>query len=272
MGGFNNSIANNIDCVFAKNADFSGAANANDLNGLQTNGQVWIGTTALNAGGTHVSVGTFISPGGTIAIGYSFPNVTFDVLGGTAAIETLTVDSGAILTPSGSPENITLTGLVVANATHAKALFINKVSSSVGTLDLQLSAAIASTDVTKVGLASFFSSQFSVDANGFVKSLGSAFAYTNVNHAASPYTVLSTDYYLSVDTSAGVVTLLFPNAPTTNRLFVVKDRTGTSATSNISITSVGGTVTIDGLTTYKLASNFSSIQLLANATPTYEVF
>ena len=41
-----------------------------------------------------------------------------------------------------------------------------------------------------------------------------AFAYTNVTHAMSPYSVLSTDYYLSVDCSAGTVRLNFPNVPT----------------------------------------------------------
>ena len=88
----------------------------------------------------------------------------------------------------------------------------------------------------------------------------------------SPYTVLAGDEYLSVDTSAGVVSLLFPNAPTALRTWVVKDRTGTSSTSNISVTTVGGSVTIDGQTTYTIASNYASIQLLANATPTYEVY
>jgi hypothetical protein len=101
---------------------------------------------------------------------------------------------------------------------------------------------------------------------------GSAFAYTNVNHAASPYTVLTTDYYISVDCSAGVVTLKFPNVPTANQIWVVKDRTGNASTSNISITTVGGSVTIDGQTTYKITSNYGAINILANSSPTYEIF
>jgi hypothetical protein len=99
-----------------------------------------------------------------------------------------------------------------------------------------------------------------------------AINYTNVTHAMSPYTVLTTDYYLSVDCSGGVVSLLFPNAPTFKQRWIVKDRTGSASTNNISVTTVGGTVTIDGQTTYTIASNFGSIELLANATPTYEVF
>ena len=96
--------------------------------------------------------------------------------------------------------------------------------------------------------------------------------YTNVTHAMSPYTVLATDYYISVDCSGGVVMLKFPNAPTFKQEWIVKDRTGNSSTNNISVTTVGSAVTIDGQTTYTLDSNYSSIQLLANATPTYEVF
>lgn len=96
--------------------------------------------------------------------------------------------------------------------------------------------------------------------------------YISVNHAASPYTVLSTDFYISVDCSAGVVTLNFPNAPTANRIWVVKDRTGSAATNNITLKTPGGTVTVDGLTSYIMNSNYQAVNLLANATPTYEVY
>ena len=105
-----------------------------------------------------------------------------------------------------------------------------------------------------------------------ISATAAAFAYTNVNHAASPYTVLVGDQYISVDCSGGVVSLLFPNVPTALRTWVIKDRTGSASTSNISITTVGGSVTIDGQTTYKITSNYGAINLLANATPTYEVY
>ena len=105
-----------------------------------------------------------------------------------------------------------------------------------------------------------------------IAATGFAINYTNVTHAMSPYTVLTTDYYISVDCSGGVVTLNFPNAPSAKQIWIVKDRTGNATANNISITTPGGVVTIDGLTTYKLASNFASVNILANATPTYEIF
>lgn len=96
--------------------------------------------------------------------------------------------------------------------------------------------------------------------------------YTNVTNAMSPYTVLATDYYISVDCSAGAVTLNFPNSPVYKQIWIVKDRTGNASTNNITITTPGGTVTIDGSTTYTLSVNYKAVNLLANATPTYEVF
>jgi hypothetical protein len=96
--------------------------------------------------------------------------------------------------------------------------------------------------------------------------------YTNVTTAMSPYTVLATDNYLSVDCSGGVVTLDFPNVPSADQIWVVKDRTGNSATNNITITTTGGTVTFDGATSYVMKTNYQSIQLIANSTPTYEVY
>lgn len=97
------------------------------------------------------------------------------------------------------------------------------------------------------------------------------FAYTSVNNAASPYTVLSTDYYLSVDASGGVVTIRLPNAPTNYTTYIIKDRGGNAATNNITVTTVGGAVTIDGGTSFVMNTAYESITVLFNGT-SYEVF
>lgn len=95
--------------------------------------------------------------------------------------------------------------------------------------------------------------------------------YTALTHSSSPYTVLANDYYLSSDTTAGVLTINLPNAPTTNRLFIIKDRTGQAATNAITVTTVGGSVTIDGSTSYVMSVNYQSISLIFNGT-SYEIF
>lgn len=105
-----------------------------------------------------------------------------------------------------------------------------------------------------------------------INAIGVAFNYTNVTHAMSPYTVLTSDHYISVDCSGGVVTLDFPNSPTFKQVWIVKDRTGNASANHITLTTPGGTVTIDGSTSYVITSNYGAVNILANATPTYEVY
>lgn len=84
MAGFENDV------MYAKNADFTQADNQapTEANGLVTNGQLWIGSTSTNAGGTHINVGTLTSPGGSVTIGYSSPNITLESTASTAKVFT----------------------------------------------------------------------------------------------------------------------------------------------------------------------------------------
>jgi hypothetical protein len=93
--------------------------------------------------------------------------------------------------------------------------------------------------------------------------------YTNVN--TTPYTVLANDYYLSVDSSGGPITLRFPNTATLSTTYVVKDRLGTAATNNITITTVGGATLIDLATTFVMNTAFESVFMIGNGT-SYEIY
>lgn len=95
------------------------------------------------------------------------------------------------------------------------------------------------------------------------------FHYTNV--AATPYVVLLTDYYLSINTSALAITIQLPNAPAASRTFTIKDRTGAAGTRNITVTTVGGAVNIDGGTSYTMNTNFQAIDLIFNGV-SYEIY
>ncbi len=79
MAGFANDV------VYANNGDFSiaGSAKGQLNNGLISNGQLWIGSNALNIGGTHINVGRLTSPLGTLTIGYSSPDITLDLASGS---------------------------------------------------------------------------------------------------------------------------------------------------------------------------------------------
>lgn len=118
------------------------------------------------------SPGTIIIHGtnGVITSQGTAHQVNVGITGGTY-IQTVTGDDTTVVSPDSSG-NIDLIGTVVTNATHAKAVFTHSPSAHNESIDVQVAAAIVSTDVTKVGLAAFQSSQFGVDANGFVTLVG----------------------------------------------------------------------------------------------------
>lgn len=95
--------------------------------------------------------------------------------------------------------------------------------------------------------------------------------YTSINNGSSPYTVASTDYFIGCDVSGGVITVRLPNAPSTGRIFAIKDTTGNCAANNITVTTVGGAVNIDGAATYTMNSNYQAIQLIFNGT-SYNIY
>ena len=82
---------------------------------------------------------------------------------------------------------------------------------------------------------------------------------------AYPYAVLSTDYIVEVDTSAAR-TIQLPNAPSTGQQYVIKDVVGTASSFNITLTTVGGSVTIDGATSYIINTNYAAIKVYFNGT------
>lgn len=94
---------------------------------------------------------------------------------------------------------------------------------------------------------------------------------TALDDTDSPYVVLSTDFYMTCNVTSGVLTIQLPNAPTTGRIFVVKDANGNCATNNITVTTVGGVVTIDGSTSFVMNTNYESANFLFNGT-SYEVW
>jgi len=104
-----------------------------------------------------------------------------------------------------------------------------------------------------------------------VKLTGVATEYTNITFAMSPYTVLSTDYFLSVDSTLGAVIINLPDAPTTNREFVIKDRLGQAGTNSITVKSLSGVTTVDGQANYIFVDAYESLECLYNS-GNFEVF
>jgi hypothetical protein len=265
--------------------------------GPLTNGQLIIGSTGSAPVAATLTAGTGITvtnAAGSITIAATGSG---DVVG--IVPDTHTAPGTSPVTPNGSGNIIIEGGATFTTGTQANPIRTNSLAANTIDLQIQLAGANPTTSTpNNFGVAQFNSNNFGVSggyvsSNNFTINTGAglsgggtitlggsltlvatgatSFAYTNVNHAASPYSVTLTNQYLSVDASGGTVTLEFPNTPPTYQYWIVKDRTGSASTNNISLTTVGGTVTIDGETTYTLASNYAAVYLLYNGT-TYEVF
>ena len=98
-----------------------------------------------------------------------------------------------------------------------------------------------------------------------------ATVYTNVTFAMSPYPVTATDYFISVDSSGGPVTINLPDSPASNRQFIIKDRLGQSADNMITVKSLTGASTVDGQANYTFVDNYESLECLFHGS-NYEVF
>jgi len=164
MPGLYSSISNDQDIVFADNADFSGADIPSQANGLQDDGQLWIGRTTVPVGETHVVVGNITSS--SLTVDFSDPNITIETNGGGAPVEEFILQSGTTpVVPNASGQVGFIGGIDVAGTNPIRSFGVSAFQMAVVA---QMSQAIAATDPTKIGLCNFDSADFAVDANGFV--------------------------------------------------------------------------------------------------------
>lgn len=94
---------------------------------------------------------------------------------------------------------------------------------------------------------------------------------TYISTTDATYTVLSTDQFVSVDASGGAKQVNLPNTTDTGRVVYIKDQGGDAGSNNIIVTTPGGSVTIDGSTTFVMNTAYQSIAVIFNGT-NYEVF
>ena len=87
-----------------------------------------------------------------------------------------------------------------------------------------------------------------------------------VRSVAGNITGATTDYCLNVTSTASARTVTVPNVSNSNQIYVIKDGSGAAGTNNITVTTPGGTVTIDGATTYVINTNWGSVTLIFDGT------
>jgi len=154
------------------------------------NGQLLIGSN----GADPVVAGLTAGSGIIISTGPGSINIAVN---GSAVGETITGATGGALSPTVGNWNILATTAAAGTTPITTAG-----SGSTLTIKSQISQAIASTDVTKIGLCNFDSSQFSVDANGFVTATFSGFTWNDVSGAFSP---LKNNGYFITATATGTL-------------------------------------------------------------------
>lgn len=186
---------------------------------------------------------------------------------GANPIETLTGNSGGAVSPDGAMNIDVLgnnsTGIDVVGTPASNLMTVIGLASSttqVGTIEIATEAEVlAGTDTTRAV----------VPADLFTRVV--TYTTTALTDSDSPYTALSSDYYFTCDVTAGALTIDLPNAPTTGRVYIVKDATGSAGTHNITVTTVGGVVLIDGAATFVMNTNYESANFLFNGT-SWEIF
>jgi hypothetical protein len=200
MAGFENDV------VYAKNADYTQADNqaALESNGLVTDGELWIGSTALNAGGTHINVGNITSS--SLTIGYSSPDITIETNGGGSPIEQITVENSTVpgtnpVLPTASG-NITITGGQQVNASLANVIQTHSLAANSFAIMIQRANESATPNTTQNGVCHFDSTSFVVDSSGFVQSIGGGFTWNDASGAFSP---LKNNGYFITGTATGTL-------------------------------------------------------------------
>lgn len=109
----------------------------------------------------------------------------------------------------------------------------------------------------------------SVGANDGHGHLYSCVDMQYVDFAASPYSVGYKDQFIETDTTAGPVLLDLPDPSLVPRgtKLIIKDSVGNSSINNIAVTPAAGS--IDGMASFVINSNWTSITLVSNGTTTW---
>lgn len=271
--GFFNNGSNTATLLATDNVDFSGAANP--APSVTTDGQLLIGSTAT----PNIKVGSLTSPNGTITIGYSSPNITLDLTGGTIAIDSIAVD-----TTTGAGTNpvlptaaglITLTGGQYATGTFGtRVIDIN--SSAANTIQVlaQQTSAVAASDSTKNGIAHFNSAEFSVDSTGFVSLKSGGFIWNDVTSATK--TVSVQNGYVT-DRGGGVAYTL-PSTASFGDEFIITGKSGLwtlaqNVNQSVALGSATTTVGVGGsLAATNAGDSITCVCITAGASTAWRVF
>lgn len=223
---------------------------------VSANGNVAIGNSAasqLVSGGLNVAVGLNALTAATstvsnIAIGAgSLAQLT------TATGRNTVLGSGAIGALKTGNDNVGIGYLVGNNYTGAESSNILISNDGVA----------GESNVMRLGTQGSGPRQVSQTYIAGVLNTPSGMVVKTISPGAYPYTTLTTDFVILVDTSVARTINLIAT-PVTGTTYRIKDNVGTAATFNITITPAAGT--IDGAASLVVNSNWGSVDVCYNGT------
>lgn len=249
--------------AFGTNNTFVGS-NAGNYT-LSSANNVGLGTASLRtlgAGGNNTAIGA-----ATLS---SLTNGSNNIaIGNTAGNTYTTNESNNILIGSAGVVADSATTRIGTNGTQTKFFAAGIDSVNVG------STANVVTEVgNQLGTAVITAGtgvSITTGANTITISASGTTTFNVTSVSSSPYVVAATDDFLAVNSSGGAIQINLPNAPATGRVYIIKDSTGSAFTHNITVTTVGGSVNIDGATSYVMNTNYSAINVLFDGTA-YEIW
>jgi hypothetical protein len=233
------------------------------VDAIQLNANTAGGGIDINASSGGVTVDT------TAAISLDSATASnFTVTG--AADLTLSSSAGAVNVTSGEANsdsiNVTSAGgmNVVATGGAGKDTIITNTSGSI-TITAGESASDAF-NLTASGAASRMT--LTAGTAGISLQSGVIVKVTSVAAAVTPYALLGTDYFVTTDTTGGVLTITLPASPTTGRMIVIYDGVGQAAANNVTIDGNGKSIAFAGSSagTKVLNTAYESATLVYNGT------
>lgn len=195
------------DIVFTSNSAFAGTLTLATVSwqpysrAIAATDGTKVGTAAFNSAQFTVDTSGFVS-----------------LIGGGVAADSFAMQTGTSPVVPTSGGLVTFNGAVVAAGTNP--VRTDGTGANTMALEVQISQAVAATDATRIGLSNFNSAHFTVDANGFVSSLGAGFPW--IDQATGITLAVNTGYFVTAAT-----TQILPAAPTQGQVVkIVADTTG----------------------------------------------
>jgi hypothetical protein len=224
------------------------------------------GTGAVSLTGILTGNGTSAFTASAVSQYYTLVAGASNAVSGVAPSAT----AGIPLVSGGSAANPSYTTAVVAGGGTGAITFTAYAPVIAGTTSTSAFQS-ASTGLSTSGYVLTSNGSSAVPSFQAIPAASPVLPVTYVNFAASPYTVLSGDVYLQVDVTGGPITINLPDSPATGRYYTIKDSVGLAATSNITVTTVSGTDTIDGVTSFVMNTGYQSINVIFDSA-NYEIY